>query len=53
LYACINITSSAVCVTENSSLELIKEEELEKTEIRRTSGSIERMTRKCENLVAH
>jgi hypothetical protein len=33
-------------VTENSSLELIKEEELEKTEIRRINGSIERMTKK-------
>jgi hypothetical protein len=30
-------------VTENSSLELIKEEELEKNETRRINGSIERV----------
>jgi hypothetical protein len=33
-------------VTENSSLELIKEEELEKNEIRRINDSIERVTGK-------
>jgi len=33
-------------VTENTSLELVKEEELEKNEIRTINGSIEKMTRK-------
>jgi len=33
-------------VTENKSLELVKEEELDKNEIRRINGSIERVTRK-------
>jgi len=40
LYVSINITLPVVYVTENSSLELIKEEELEKNEIRRINGHI-------------
>jgi hypothetical protein len=35
-------------VTENLSLELIKEEEHEKNEVRRINGSL-----KCENLFAY